>query len=246
MIAITPAEAPTIDRRLIGAANAYVVAGGGIAIIGRPAPWGEVSPTHQERFTPHAFLNRVPPPLLAAHTSQSNEGGEIIADGLAADSSRYGFDAVWGLKDNLYAVDHLFGHLADGISGLSVEMVIKLGRRTFTWAEGHLHQVDQATMRAVAVVDAPSYPSARIMHVVTPDALWSYDPAAERLMRAHRGDAIPAERVRELASDRARDRIADALLAGRDTASAIRSAPSPDDAGPIETTTIPLAGFTFS
>ncbi|MCR2810306.1 MULTISPECIES: hypothetical protein [unclassified Microbacterium] len=251
MTRLTVAEAPTVHPRLLDVANG-IAATGGIAIVGRPAPWGERSPTHLERFTPHAFLNRLPPLLLAEHTGPAR-AADLIADGIASESSRHGFDAVWSLHDTFTAVDHLFGYLADGISGLSVETRVSGSRFTSSLATGPVREVDTATMFAVAVVDDPSYPSARILHVVTPDALWSYSPEAGRLGTTDNavGAALDA-RMRARNADRARetaafsDRIADALAGRTDAASAIRSDRRPNhDHAPVETVATALGGFTL-
>jgi hypothetical protein len=84
-----------------------------------------------------------------------------------------GFDCLWMLNNDPPSVHWLFSHLDAGVSGLSVEMRVYRDQQVREgWKHPDVRHVHEAVLTAVAMVPNPSYITAHVDAVVTPEESW--------------------------------------------------------------------------
>lgn len=239
---ITEERAPRISSRMRAEAN-EIARGGDIAIVGRCAPWSELSPSHRERFDPGALRSErddMPPVLLAEHTSyvQKTRGPfeipTLIGVPMASHSrvegrslDQYGpgggFDCVWTVRRDLAAVSALFDNLANGVHGLSVEMKVRSASTVWEgWQRGGVRHIHEAVTWAVATVSNPSYLTARMDAIVTPEIVWVFDQRRQMLVpdveQEHYGLVFDADYTAAMEWARRGEPLPDAQATAQDPA----------------------------
>lgn len=201
MLPLTADHAPRIGSKMRAMAN-EIARAGDIAIVGRCAPWSEMSLSHRERFDPDALRSAwpdMPPILLGAHSTVTKQAdpsarptvvglptaSESIVEGLSIDlyGPGGGFNVCWMVPRDVAAVAALFDNIADGATGLSVEMNVQRESIVWEdWTKGVIRHIHEAVTGAVAMVESPSYMTACIDAMVTPEIVWTHNPRAGTLI----------------------------------------------------------------
>ena len=125
-------------------------------VAGTVIPYGDVSPTHRERFEPGSLILAESVPLNVHHESMAAvawlpDGGLELADGDAEMSMRA---TLAPIPAGDYALEEI---RAGRIVGLSLEFRCRQDRR-----ENGIRVVEKALLTGIGLVRSPSYAGSRV------------------------------------------------------------------------------------